>query len=69
MTLTGGAIGMGLPLATGAALGSGQRVLAVEADGSMMYTPQALWTMARESLNVTVVALNNQSYGILNFER
>ena len=69
MTLTGGSIGMGLPAAVGAALGSGQRVLALEADGSMMYTLQALWTMARESLDVTVVALNNRSYGILNFER
>jgi len=38
-------------------------------DGSMMYTPQALWTMARESLDVTVVALSNRSYAILNLER
>lgn len=69
MTLTGGAIGMGLPLATGAALGSGQRVLALESDGSMMYTLQALWTMARESLDVTVLGLSNRSYAILNYER
>jgi acetolactate synthase-1/2/3 large subunit len=69
MTLTGGAIGMGLPLALGAAVGSGRRVLALEADGSMMYTLQALWTMARESLDVTVVGLSNRSYAILNFER
>ena len=69
MTLTGGAIGMGLPLALGAAVGSERRVLALEADGSMMYTLQALWTMARESLDVTVVGLSNRSYAVLNFER
>jgi len=69
MTLTGGAIGVGLPLALGAAVGSGQRVLALESDGSMMYTLQALWTMARESLDVTVVGLSNRSYAVLNFER
>ena len=69
MTLTGGSIGFGLPVALGAAVASGQRVLALEADGSMMYTPQALWTMAREGLDVTVVALANRSYAILNLER
>jgi acetolactate synthase-1/2/3 large subunit len=68
MTLTGGAIGMGLPLALGAAVGSGQRVLCVESDGSMMYTLQALWTMARESLDVTVIGLSNRSYAVLNYE-
>jgi acetolactate synthase-1/2/3 large subunit len=50
-------------------MASGGRVLALEADGSFMYTPQALWTMARESLDVTVVALSNRSYAILNLER
>ncbi len=69
MTLTGGAIGMGLPLALGAAVATRQRVLALEADGSMMYTLQALWTMARENLDVTVVALSNRSYAVLSFER
>ena len=69
MTLTGGSIGFGLPVAVGAALASARRVLALEADGSMMYTLQALWTMARESLDVTVVGLSNRSYAILNFER
>jgi acetolactate synthase-1/2/3 large subunit len=69
MTLTGGAIGYGLPVALGAAVASGERVLALESDGSMMYTLQALWTMAREQLNVTVVALSNRSYAILNLER
>ena len=69
MTLTGGAIGMGLPLALGAAVGSRRRVLSLEADGSMMYTLQALWTMAREDLDVTVVGLSNRSYAVLNFER
>jgi acetolactate synthase-1/2/3 large subunit len=69
MALTGGAIGFGLPVALGAAIGTGQRVLALEADGSMMYTPQALWTMAREGTDVTVVGLSNRSYAILNLER
>jgi acetolactate synthase-1/2/3 large subunit len=69
MTLTGGAIGFGLPVALGAAVGSGRRILALESDGSMLYTPQALWTMAREGLDVTVVALSNRSYAILNLER
>jgi acetolactate synthase-1/2/3 large subunit len=68
MTLTGGAIGMGLPLALGAAVASRQRVLCVESDGSMMYTLQALWTMARENLDVTIVGLSNRSYAVLNYE-
>jgi acetolactate synthase-1/2/3 large subunit len=68
MALTGGAIGYGLPVAVGAAVASKGRVLALESDGSMMYTVQALWTMAREGLDVTVVGLSNRSYAILNFE-
>lgn len=68
MTITGGAIGYGLPVALGAAVASRRRVLALVADGSMMYTPQALWSMAREGLDVTVVALSNRSYAILNME-
>jgi acetolactate synthase-1/2/3 large subunit len=69
LTLTGGAIGCGLPLATGAAVACPDRpVVALEADGSAMYTPQALWTMAREGLDVTAVVLANRSYAILNME-
>jgi acetolactate synthase-1/2/3 large subunit len=69
LTLTGGAIGMGLPLATGAAVAAPERpVLCLEADGSSLYTLQALWTQAREGLDVTTVLLDNRSYGILNFE-
>lgn len=68
MTLTGGAIGYALPVAIGAAFASRQRTLVLESDGSMMYTLQALWTMARENLDVTVVALANRSYAILNME-
>ncbi|MHB2028144.1 MAG: acetolactate synthase large subunit [Acidimicrobiales bacterium] len=67
-TLTGGAIGYGLPVALGAGVASRRRVLALESDGSMMYTPQALWTMAREQLDVTIVALSNRSYAVLNME-
>ena len=56
-------------MAVGAAIACPDRpVLALEADGSAMYTLQALWTMAREDLDVTVVILNNQSYAILNVE-
>src|SRR4029453_11380717 len=69
LTLTGGAIGMGLPLATGAAVACpDRRVVALEADGSAMYTLQALWTQAREGLDVTTVIYNNRSYAILNLE-
>ena len=69
MTITGGAIGQGLPLATGAAIACPDRkVIALQADGSAMYTVQALWTMARENLDVTVIILKNNSYGILNIE-
>jgi acetolactate synthase-1/2/3 large subunit len=69
ITLTGGAIGQGLPNAVGAAIACPDRpVLALVGDGSAMYTIQALWTMARERLNVTTVILNNKSYAILNVE-
>ncbi len=69
LTLTGGAIGQGLPVAVGAALACPDRpVFALQADGSSLYTIQSLWTMAREQLDVTVVLFNNRSYGILNVE-
>ena len=69
LTLTGGAIGIGLPMATGAAVAAPERpVLCLQADGSAMYTLQALWTQAREALNVTTVVLSNRSYAILNME-
>src|SRR5213078_5385547 len=69
LTLTGGAIGQGLPLATGAAVACPDRpVLALEADGSAMYTLQSLWTHGREGLDVTTVIFNNRSYAILNLE-
>ncbi len=69
LTLTGGAIGQGLPLSLGAAIACPQRkVIALQADGSAMYTLQALWSMAREQADVTVVIMNNRSYAILNIE-
>ena len=69
LTLTGGAIGQGLPVATGAAVACPDRkVVCLEADGSAMYTLQALWTQAREGLDVTTVIFNNRSYAILNLE-
>jgi acetolactate synthase-1/2/3 large subunit len=67
--LTGGAIGQGLPAAVGAAIACPDRkVIALEADGSGMYTAQALWTMARESLDVVVVVCANRAYRILQIE-
>ncbi|MDP4548395.1 MAG: acetolactate synthase large subunit [Marinobacter sp.] len=69
ITLTGGAIGQGLPSATGAAIACPDRpVYALIGDGTAMYTIQALWTMAREQLNVTSIIFNNASYSILNVE-
>ncbi|HEX7480792.1 MAG TPA: acetolactate synthase large subunit [Polyangiales bacterium] len=66
---TGGSIGLGLPLATGAAVACpGRKVICLEGDGSAMYTIQALWTMARERLDVTTVIFANRSYKILNIE-
>ena len=64
--MTGGAIGGGMPMATGAAIGApGRRVINLQADGSAMYTLQALWTQAREKLDVTTVLLSNRKYAIL----
>jgi len=69
LTLCGGAIGMGLPLATGAAVACPDRkVIALEADGSAMYTIQSLWTQAREGLDVTTIILANRAYAILDME-
>ena len=65
----GGSIGYGLPVATGAAMACpGQKVIALEGDGSAMYTVQSLWTIARENLDVTVLVFSNRSYKILRGE-
>lgn len=69
LSLTGGAIGQGLPVATGAALACpGRKVICLQADGGAMYTIQALWTQAREGLDVTTVIYANRKYRILQFE-
>lgn len=69
LSLTGGSIGIGLPCAVGAAVACPDRkIICLEGDGSSMYTIQALWTMARENLDVTVVIFNNQKYSILELE-
>ncbi len=66
---TGGSIGWGLSAAVGAAIACPERkVVCLEGDGSAMYTIQALWTMAREELDVTVVIFNNRKYSILELE-
>lgn len=69
LAITGGSIGQGLPVSFGASVACPSRkVVAFQADGSAMYTVQALWSMAREKSDVTVVLLNNSSYAILNVE-
>ena len=69
LTLTGGSIGQGLPLATGAAVACPDRpVISLQADGSGMYTLQSLWTQAREGLDVTTIVYTNHSYAILELE-
>lgn len=66
---TGGSIGWGLPAALGASIACPDRkVICLEGDGSAMYTIQALWTMARENTDVTVVIFNNRKYSILEME-
>jgi acetolactate synthase I/II/III large subunit len=66
---TGGSIGIALPLAVGAAVAApDRRVLCLTADGSAMYTLQALWTMAREGLKVTTVVFANRTYAVLKRE-
>jgi len=67
--VTGGAIGSGLPIATGAGIAApGRRIINLEGDGSALYTVQALWTQARERLDVTTVILSNRKYAILEYE-
>ena len=69
LSLTGGAMGMGLPLAAGAAVAApGRPVILLDGDGCAMYTISALWTHAREHLNITTIILKNSSYGILREE-
>lgn len=69
LTSCGGAIGFALPAAVGAAMAAPERrVLALEGDGSGMYTLQSLWTMARENLDITVVIFVNRAYSILRGE-
>jgi acetolactate synthase-1/2/3 large subunit len=69
LMLTGGAIGQGIPVATGAAVACpGRPVINLQSDGSAMYTIQGLWTQARENLHVITLLLNNKSYAILNME-
>ena len=65
--LVGGAIGDGLPVATGAAIGANgeRRVISLQADGSAMYSLQALWTQARENLPCTTIIISNRKYSIL----
>lgn len=69
LTLTGGAIGQGMPCALGAALACPDRqVINIEADGSAMYTVQALWSQAHEKTNVITIICSNRKYFTIEFE-
>ena len=69
LTLTGGALGLGLPASVGAAIACPDRaVIDFQADGSAMYSLPALWTMAHEGLDVTVVVCSNRRYNIIGYE-
>jgi acetolactate synthase-1/2/3 large subunit len=69
MTNTGGAIGQGIPCALGAALARpASRIVCLQSDGSAQYTLQALWSLAREALNVTIIIAANHRYAILETE-
>jgi acetolactate synthase-1/2/3 large subunit len=69
LTITGGSIGYGLPVAVGAAVACPDRkIICLQGDGGAMYTIQALWTMAREHLDVCIVILANRKYQILQVE-
>jgi benzoylformate decarboxylase len=69
--LRGGALGWGMPAAVGASLGYGREpVVSLVGDGAALYSPQSLWTAAREELPVTFVVMNNREYNVLkNFMR
>jgi len=69
LQICGGSIGIGFPLATGAAVACPDRkVVTLQADGSGMYSLQALWTQAREDLDITTLVLSNRAYAILKHE-
>lgn len=69
LSVTGGSIGQGLPVAVGAAVACpDQKVVCLHGDGGAMYTLQSLWTLARENLDVTTVIFSNRSYSILQIE-
>ncbi|WP_274424981.1 acetolactate synthase large subunit [Chelativorans sp. YIM 93263] len=69
LPITGGAIGIGIPLSVGAAVGApGRKIVTLQADGSGMYTLQGLWTQARENLDVLTIVFSNRGYSILKGE-
>jgi len=69
LAVSGGSIGYGMPCSVGAAIASPNRpVINIQADGSAMYTVQALWTQAREALDITTLICSNQTYEIMKVE-
>ena len=69
MTIAGGALGYGMPCSIGAAIACPDRpVIGLQADGSALYTVQALWTQAQQALNITTLICSNRRYNILKLE-
>ncbi|MGY3622718.1 acetolactate synthase large subunit [Bradyrhizobium sp. USDA 10063] len=69
LQITGGAIGIGMPMAAGAAIACpGRKVVSLQADGSGLYTLQGLWTQAREKLDIVTIIFANRGYAILHGE-
>jgi len=69
MTASGGSLGYGIPCATGAAIACpGRPVITLQADGSALYSAQALWTQVHEGLDITTLICSNRSYRILQME-
>jgi len=66
---SGGAIGWALSAAIGAAIACpGRKTICLHGDGGAAMAMQALWTQARENLDVLTVIFSNRSYAILGTE-
>ena len=61
------AIGPGVPLAIGAAVGSGQPTVVIQGDGGLMLSLGELATAVQHDLPVVVCVFNDRGYGILRF--
>ncbi len=61
------AIGPGVPLAIGAALGTGRRTLVIQGDGGLMLSLGELATAVQQRLPIVVCVFNDRGYGILRY--